>query len=171
MEPLIVFVVAVGVATWVATDASRLGARRGRLGGGFLDMGPVGWFFACVITWLVGVVCYLIARPRLVAAQHGPTYHHDTGWRTAGSWQPPPAAYGPPAYGPPAYGPPAYGPPAYGPPTYGPPAYGAPVSQPPAAPTGMPSAPEDARTMQLRAMLEAGDINEWEFNALNQWRR
>jgi hypothetical protein len=49
----------------ISIDASRLGARRGRLGGGFVDMGPVGWFFSCWLFWIVTVPCYLVARPRL----------------------------------------------------------------------------------------------------------
>jgi len=53
---------------WVAIDASKLGARRGRLGGGLLDMGPVGWFFSCFLFWLIAFPCYLVARPRLLRA-------------------------------------------------------------------------------------------------------
>lgn len=52
----------------VAIDASRLGAKRGRLGGGFLDMGPVAWFFATWLLFVIAFPCYMVARPRLVAA-------------------------------------------------------------------------------------------------------
>ena len=61
--------VVIGCAVWVAVDASRLGARRGRLGGGTLDMGPVSWFFATLLIWLIAFPCYLINRPKLVAAR------------------------------------------------------------------------------------------------------
>ena len=53
---------------WVARDAKRLGAKRGTLGG-FLDMGPVGWFFVCLFLWIVAFPCYLVTRPKLVAAK------------------------------------------------------------------------------------------------------
>ncbi len=61
---LYLFVVA--SAIWVAVDASRLGAKRGALGGGLLDMGPVAWFFACALLWIIALPCYLITRPKLV---------------------------------------------------------------------------------------------------------
>lgn len=60
--------VELALAIWVAYDASKLGARRGRLGGGILDMGPVAWFFCCFLCFIVGIVCYLVTRPKLVAA-------------------------------------------------------------------------------------------------------
>jgi hypothetical protein len=60
------FVVIVGSAIWIGVDASRLGAKRGALGGGMLDMGPAAWFFACVLLWIVALPCYLATRPKLV---------------------------------------------------------------------------------------------------------
>jgi hypothetical protein len=64
----LVFLAFLASDIWVARDARRLGARRGTLGG-FLDMGPVGWFFACLFLWLVAFPCYLATRPKLVAAK------------------------------------------------------------------------------------------------------
>ncbi|GAB3249138.1 hypothetical protein [Kineosporia babensis] len=61
--------VALGTAVWAGIDSSRLGARRGRLGGGFLDMGPAAWFFALFLFWIIGFPCYLVARTRLVEVQ------------------------------------------------------------------------------------------------------
>ena len=60
------YLVVLGAAIWVGVDASKLGARRGALGGGMLDMGPAGWFFACLLFWIVTVPCYLVTRPKLV---------------------------------------------------------------------------------------------------------
>jgi hypothetical protein len=37
----IIGLIELALAIWVAVDASKLGARRGKLGGGLLDMGPV----------------------------------------------------------------------------------------------------------------------------------
>jgi hypothetical protein len=52
-----------GSSTWVLIDAKQLGAKRGRLGGGFLDMGYWGWFFACLLLWILAFPFYLIKRP------------------------------------------------------------------------------------------------------------
>jgi Protein of unknown function (DUF2510) len=60
-------VIELALAIWVAYDASKLGASRGRLGGGMLDMGPVAWFFCCFLCFIVGFVCYVVNRPKLVA--------------------------------------------------------------------------------------------------------
>ena len=60
------YFVVIGLAIWIAVDASRLGAKRGALGGGMLDMGPAGWFFACLLFWIAALPCYLATRPKLV---------------------------------------------------------------------------------------------------------
>ncbi|HET9060710.1 MAG TPA: hypothetical protein VFN61_12375 [Acidimicrobiales bacterium] len=52
----------------VGIDASRLGAKRGTLGGGFLDMGPEAWFFCCLFIWVISFPCYLVVRGRLQSA-------------------------------------------------------------------------------------------------------
>ena len=54
------------VAFVVLADAIRLDARRGALGGGFLDMGPVGWFLCCLLLSVITWICYLATRPQLV---------------------------------------------------------------------------------------------------------
>lgn len=69
MIELIALLVVFGTAIWVAVDASRLGAKKGTLGGGMLDMGPASWFFCCLLLWIVAFPCYLAARPRLAARQ------------------------------------------------------------------------------------------------------
>jgi hypothetical protein len=73
MFRLVYGVVVLSSTIWATADASRLGARKGATGGGFLDMGPVGWFFACFFLWIVAFPCYLFHRRRLVAA-HRTTY-------------------------------------------------------------------------------------------------
>jgi Protein of unknown function (DUF2510) len=69
------YLVVIGFAIWVLVDASRLGARRGALGGGFLDMGPAAWFFACLLFWIVAIPCYLATRRRLVRRAHALATH------------------------------------------------------------------------------------------------
>ena len=61
--------VVIASAIWVAIDASRLGAKRGYLGGGLLDMGPVAWFFVVFLLWIVGLPAYLFTRPKYIQLQ------------------------------------------------------------------------------------------------------
>jgi hypothetical protein len=42
-------------------DAKRLGVRRG-VPKGFLSMGPLAWFFACFLLWIVALPAYLVKR-------------------------------------------------------------------------------------------------------------
>ena len=147
MIQIVGFLVAIGIATAVASDASRLGAKRGRLGGGLLDMGPVGWFFVCLISVLIGLICYRVARRRLLAVLAGEHYAPPGGYpRNA----PPPTPHGqyPPAPYPPAPYPPSQYPPHATPPEV------------------MADPPE-----RLRGMVESGEISQWELNAMNRWRR
>ena len=66
MTRLIVSLVLLMASILVLIDACMLQAKRGGLGGGFLDMGPVGWFFAVLLFWVVTLPCYLFTRPKLV---------------------------------------------------------------------------------------------------------
>jgi len=63
----LVFYIVVGSSIWVGIDASRLGAKRGTLDGGFFDMGPLGWFFGVLLFWIVGFPAYIAKRPKYVA--------------------------------------------------------------------------------------------------------
>ncbi|MCE0535438.1 hypothetical protein LWF15_07950 [Kineosporia rhizophila] len=96
---LLIWALVFGSAVWVGMDASRLGAHRGRLGGGFLDMGPVAWFLVVWLFWIIGMPCYLATRGRLVEAQR----RAQTFWPQQGGYpgQPyPPGPYVPPgSYG------------------------------------------------------------------------
>ncbi len=65
------YLIVLGSAIWTAVDASRLGARRGGLGGGMLDMGPAGWFFATLLLWIIAFPCYLATRPKLSRRAQG----------------------------------------------------------------------------------------------------
>jgi len=52
---------------WVAIDASNIGARKG-LVKGLGDMGAAGWFFCCLLIWIVGFPVYLAKRSEIKAA-------------------------------------------------------------------------------------------------------
>ena len=58
MEYLL-FVVVIGSSIWVVADANSIGVRKGK---GFFDMGPWGWFFACLLLWIVAFPVYLAKR-------------------------------------------------------------------------------------------------------------
>src|SRR5690242_7641287 len=63
---LIVWLIVLALCVWVLIDSTHLGACRGGLGGGMLDMGPAGWFFSCLLIPMIGLICYACTRPRLV---------------------------------------------------------------------------------------------------------
>lgn len=65
---IVIFLVVIGTSIGVAVDASNLGVRRGLLGSSIADMGPAGWFFCCLLLWIVAFPAYLITRPKYVAA-------------------------------------------------------------------------------------------------------
>jgi hypothetical protein len=59
---LIYFAIVVATTVWVGIDASNLGVRRGRLGGGLIDMSTASWVICCLFLWIVSFPCYLVAR-------------------------------------------------------------------------------------------------------------
>jgi len=73
------FLIVLGTAIWVGVDASRLGAKRGVLGGGMLDMGPAAWFFASLLLWIVALPSYLATRPKLVRRAQALAMHPQLG--------------------------------------------------------------------------------------------
>jgi hypothetical protein len=86
----------IGLATamGVGADAHALGVKRGRLGGGFLDMSVTGWVLSCFFLWIVGLPCYLVARGRYQAMKRQAAMYPAAypaaggfGWpQTAGAW-------------------------------------------------------------------------------------
>lgn len=65
--PLIV----IGTAVWVAIDASQLNVTSGKLGGGLLDMGVIGWTLGCLLLWIICFPAYLAKRSEYVALNKG----------------------------------------------------------------------------------------------------
>jgi hypothetical protein len=63
----LLYLVVIGTSIWVAVDASSIGARSG-LVKGFAGMGPAGWFFCCLLLWIVGFPLYLAKRSEIRAA-------------------------------------------------------------------------------------------------------
>jgi len=57
----LMFLVVIGTSLWVLVDAKTIGVRKGQIRGAG-DMGPWGWFFVCLLLWIVGFPFYLAKR-------------------------------------------------------------------------------------------------------------
>ena len=69
--PLMWFMwVVLGTSLWVLIDANSIGVKKGQVSG-IADMGPGGWFFACLLLWIVGFPMYLVNREKFKAANAG----------------------------------------------------------------------------------------------------
>jgi hypothetical protein len=68
----IIWLVVVGAAVWVGFDARSLGVRRGRLGGGVIDMSVFSWVVCCIFLFLIAFPCYLVARSKYQAMRDAP---------------------------------------------------------------------------------------------------
>jgi len=64
---IVIFLVVIVTSIWVFIDANKIGARKGLITG-FADMGPVGWFFVCLLLWIIGFPLYLINRGKIKSA-------------------------------------------------------------------------------------------------------
>ena len=60
MEALI-FLVIIGSSIWVLIDAKSIGVKKGQIGG-VGNLGPWGWFFVCLLLWIIGFPFYLVKR-------------------------------------------------------------------------------------------------------------
>jgi hypothetical protein len=57
----VIWLIIPGTAIWVYFDAKSIGVEKGKLKG-LADMGPAGWFFACLLLWIIGFPLYLSKR-------------------------------------------------------------------------------------------------------------
>ncbi|MBF0163334.1 MAG: hypothetical protein HQM01_02320 [Magnetococcales bacterium] len=57
----IIKAIIVVTSLWVLIDARAIGIKRGQIPG-FLGMGWLGWFLACLLLWLFAFPAYLIKR-------------------------------------------------------------------------------------------------------------
>ncbi len=55
------FILVLLSSIWVLVDAKSIGVKKGQLKG-FANLGPWGWFFACLLLWIVGFPLYLSKR-------------------------------------------------------------------------------------------------------------
>ena len=61
---IIVFICVIGTSIWVLIDASSIGVKKGMIKG-FFDMSPVGWFFGCLLAWIIAFPSYIAKRSQL----------------------------------------------------------------------------------------------------------
>ena len=57
----IIFLVVIGTSIWVLIDAKSIGVKKGQIEG-MGNMGPGGWFFVCLLLWIIGFPFYLAKR-------------------------------------------------------------------------------------------------------------
>jgi len=50
-----------GTSIWVLFDAKTIGVKKGQIEG-IANMGAWGWFFACLLLWIIGFPVYLAKR-------------------------------------------------------------------------------------------------------------
>ena len=57
----IVWIIVIATSIWVLVDAKTIGVKKGQIKG-VANMGPGGWFFVCLLLWIVGFPFYLAKR-------------------------------------------------------------------------------------------------------------
>jgi hypothetical protein len=53
-----ILLVVVGTSIWVLIDAKSIGVEKGKIKG-VANMGPWGWFFSCLLLWIIAFPLYL----------------------------------------------------------------------------------------------------------------
>jgi hypothetical protein len=61
MIDLLPISVVFGTSLWVLIDSRNIGIKKGSTKG-FFDMGPTGWFLACLLCWIAAFPVYLVKR-------------------------------------------------------------------------------------------------------------
>jgi hypothetical protein len=60
----IVGLIVIITSIWVLIDAKKIGVKKGQIKG-LADIGPWGWFFVCLLLWIIGFPLYLLKRGEL----------------------------------------------------------------------------------------------------------
>ena len=79
MIDLLTLLLVFGTSVWVLADARTIGVEKGRIKG-FFNMGPTGWFFSCLLCWIVAFPAYLVKRPeykRVTASGQQSGHRHE----------------------------------------------------------------------------------------------
>ncbi|NOU35951.1 MAG: hypothetical protein HOO88_04200 [Kiritimatiellaceae bacterium] len=57
----VVTIIVIATSIWVLVDAKTIGVKKGQISG-VANMGAFGWFFVCLLLWIVGFPFYLAKR-------------------------------------------------------------------------------------------------------------
>jgi hypothetical protein len=79
MIDLLTLFLVFGTSVWVLVDSRTIGVKKGQIKG-FFNMGPTGWFFSCLLCWIVAFPAYLVKRPeykRVSVLGRQPGLHHE----------------------------------------------------------------------------------------------
>ncbi len=57
----LILIAVIGTSIWVLYDAKTIGVQKGQIQG-LASMGPWGWFFGCLLLWIICFPFYLIKR-------------------------------------------------------------------------------------------------------------
>ena len=77
-----IWLVIIATSIWVVVDAKSIGVKSGQIKG-LGNMGPWGWFFACLLFWILGFPFYLAKRGEFKRINSAPPLamasNHSTG--------------------------------------------------------------------------------------------
>ncbi len=59
-------ILVLGTSIWAYFDANSIGVKKGQLKG-LADLSPVGWFFSCLLLWIIAFPLYLVKRTEYIA--------------------------------------------------------------------------------------------------------
>ena len=68
----VMWAVVITTSIWVLVDAKQIGVKKGQIKG-LADLGPWGWFFACLFLWIISFPVYLLKRPQFKAIKAAAT--------------------------------------------------------------------------------------------------
>jgi hypothetical protein len=74
MIDLLPFSVVFATSVWVLIDSRKIGIKKGTTTG-FFNMGPTGWFLACLLCWIAAFPVYLLKRREHLLAVAAGTEH------------------------------------------------------------------------------------------------
>jgi ribosomal protein S27AE len=60
----VIFLIVLGTSVWVLIDAKKIGVKAGPVSG-LVSEGPAGWFFSCLLLWIIAFPYYLTVRDQL----------------------------------------------------------------------------------------------------------
>jgi hypothetical protein len=86
MIDLLPFSVVFGTSVWVLIDSKNIGIKKGTTKG-FFNMGPTGWFLACLLCWIAAFPVYLIKRREHLLAVASGKGHGDSPGTSGGGAQ------------------------------------------------------------------------------------